>query len=524
MVIMRTGVQRCLFLSTVLVLFLVWLPYAGAAQAARHDVGYIWSKDIQRVLEAQEKLADLLHLKPDTHLQVVGRGQEYGVVRALQGTQARANKMVGQQAQLLRKAGFTPAVVKSNSYHRLYHVRYTRGGNPKNLHSDLGRIKAALGARVGADLRIERIDARTFAIIHHSWASRTSALRLAGQHAALLKNKKIPATIIAAIHRPTVNPEETNPSDLSRRGTAQKQSRIALDEVDIEQTITPRTGAVGKQTAAPVAGKKRSPGQVASGAIGLNQKMESFFQEQKKKGRIRRQERTAWVAYDLTSDVYLVSVNAQRPFQAASMIKPFVALAFFHQVDAGKLRYTAEHRRMMEAMIQHSSNAATNWFMRQVGGPGPCEAILKHSYGRIFRQVRIREYIPADGRTYVNSAPPAEYVHFLRALWKEQLPYARELLRVMSLPGPDRIFNGTELPSGTLVYNKTGTTARLCGDMGILAPLNRNGQRVPYAIIGIVEGPARAEDYKQWMASSGGAIRDFSSLVYEAMKQKHNLL
>ncbi len=522
---MRIGVQYCLFLSTVLLLFLAWPTFVDAAQAPRYDVGYTWSGDIHRVLEAQNKLFEMLDLAPDAHVQVVGRGQEYGVVRILQGTHAQATKIVGQQAQRLRKAGFTPAAVKSNSYHRLYHVCYTQGANLKALHSNLARIKTALGARVGADdLRVEQIDGRTFAIIHHSWASRATALRLAGQHASLLKSRKIPATIIAAARRPTVDPGESAPSQASRSATGQKNSRIAIGAVDIKQTATPGIGAAGKQTPVLGAGKQLSPAKAASGSVGLNQKMDGFLQEQKRKGRIRRQERTAWVAYDLTNDAYLVSVNAQRPFQAASMIKPFVALAFFHQVDAGKLRYTAEHRRMMEAMIQHSSNSATNWFMRQVGGPGPCEAILKRSYGRIFRQVRIREYIPADGRTYVNSAPPSEYVHFLRSLWKEQLPYAREMLRLMSLPGPDRIFYGTELPSGTLVYNKTGTTARLCGDMGILAPLNKNGQRVPYAIVGIVEGPAKAEDYKQWMASSGGAIRDFSTLVYEAMKQKHNLL
>ena len=519
---MRIGIPGKLLLSTVLLLFLARVPLADAAQTSRHDVGYTWNKDIHRVLEAQKQLADLLDLAPDTQLQVVGRGQEYGVVRALQGSQAQANKMVGQQAQLLRKAGFTPATVKSNSYHRLYHIRYTQGANPQALHGDLARIKAVLGSRVGADLRVEQIYARTLAVIHHSWASRAAALRLAGQHAARLKSIKIPATIIAAASRPAVDPAAASPEP-SRPAAGQIKARTATGVVDIEQTATPRIAAAGKQTGTPGAGKKPPPGRVASGSTGLNQQMEGFLQEQKEKGRIRRQERTAWVAYDLTRDVYLVSVNAQRPFQAASMIKPFVALAFFHQVDAGKLRYTAEHRRMMEAMIQHSSNSATNWFMRQVGGPGPCESILKRSYGRIFRQVRIREYIPGDGRTYVNSAPPSEYVHFLRALWKEQLPYAREMLRLMSLPGPDRIFYGTELPNGTLVYNKTGTTARLCGDMGILAPMSKNGKRVPYAIVGIVEGPARAEDYKQWMASSGGAIRDFSTLVYEAMKQKHNL-
>lgn len=178
----------------------------------------------------------------------------------------------------------------------------------------------------------------------------------------------------------------------------------------------------------------------------------------------------------------------------------------------------------MEAMIQKSSNSATNWFIKQVGGPAKCETLLKKDYGHLFTQVKIKEYIPAGGRTYLNSAQPSDYIQFLKALWNYQLPQSQEMLRLMSLPGRDRIFYGTEVPNGTLVYNKTGTTAHLCGDMGILVPHTRDGRKVPYAIVGIVERASTPADYKQWMVASGGAIRNFSSLVYEEMKQKHNLL
>ena len=232
----------------------------------------------------------------------------------------------------------------------------------------------------------------------------------------------------------------------------------------------------------------------------------------------------ALVAYDLSNNTYVASVNAQRSFQAASMIKPFVALAFFDQVERGKLQYGPTHRQMMEEMIQHSDNEATNWLIRQVGGPARCNAVINGQYGKLFGKVRIVEYIPPGGRTYKNSARPQDYVQFLRALWNNQLPHSQEMMRVMSLPGRDRIFCGTEVPQGTMVYNKTGTTSLLCGDMGILVTRSKNGQKVPYAVVGIVERPTLAKDYKQWMASGGGVIRDFSSLVYEEMKQKYNLM
>jgi beta-lactamase class A len=178
----------------------------------------------------------------------------------------------------------------------------------------------------------------------------------------------------------------------------------------------------------------------------------------------------------------------------------------------------------MEAMIQRSSNDAANWFMRKVGGPSQCEAILRTSYGSIFKRTQIREYIPAGGRTYRNTALPSDYIRFLLALWKQRLPYDSEIERLMALPGRDRLHDGTPIPSGTRVYNKTGTTAHLCGDMGILVPHAQNGQQYPYALVGIIERRSRALDYGTWMAARGNIIRHVSTMIYEDMKKQHRLM
>jgi beta-lactamase class A len=175
-------------------------------------------------------------------------------------------------------------------------------------------------------------------------------------------------------------------------------------------------------------------------------------------------------------------------------------------------------------MIQRSSNPATNYFIRKVGGPQQCNAILSKHYGHIFKTTEIKEYIPADGRTYLNSASPADYVRFLRSLWNMELPNGKEIRRVMALPGRDRLYFGTKIPRGTLVYNKTGTTARLCGDMGILVVKARGGAVYPYAIVGIIERRNKARDYGQWMASRSRVIRDVSTIVYEGLKKDHRLL
>jgi beta-lactamase class A len=134
------------------------------------------------------------------------------------------------------------------------------------------------------------------------------------------------------------------------------------------------------------------------------------------------------------------------------------------------------------------------------------------------------EYIPGGGQTYRNRASPEDYNRFLCSLWKGDFPYSREIRRIMGLPGKDRLYDGTDIPRGTRVYNKTGTTARLCGDMGILVGRGRDGKTYPYTVIGIIERPSRVVNYRRWKDARGDVIRDASSLVYEDMKRRHNLL
>lgn len=512
-------------------LLLVTATLAGAAPAQRYDLAYTWDTDIGRTLKYRKTLAAPLALSSDGQLKVVGRGQEYGVISPLNGTLAQAQRMAEQQTRKLRRVGLkTVQPIKADGYHSLYHVQYARGARPESLAQAHAVVRKSLGSQLGSRLVIEQVDGRTHALIYRCWASKAAALRIAKQHQTRLKGKKISPAIISAVERPSAlgTPVIAGPTDSAHDRKKQQLDQLVASLQNSSAQPPPEGLAKIAQPPGGKSGKGQRAAQEqvvpAKATTGLNTQISAFLREQQAKGRLRKQERAGLVAYDLANNTYMASFNAQRPFQAASMIKPFVALAFFHQVDKGKMRYTPQHRHMMEAMIQQSSNEATNWFIRQLGGPARCQALLKKEYGGLLKQVRISEYIPPGGKTYRNSAPPSDYIQFLRALWHEQLPRSKEMLRVMSLPGRDRIFCGTDLPSGTQVYNKTGTTALLCGDMGILVPRNRNGQKIPYAIVGIVERSSKPADYKQWMTSGGGVIRDFSSLVYEEMKRKYNLL
>lgn len=256
----------------------------------------------------------------------------------------------------------------------------------------------------------------------------------------------------------------------------------------------------------------------------LEGQIDHYIKSLRSKGVIRSNERTAWVVYDFASGKKLASINEGAPLQAASMIKPFVALAFFHQVQAGKLVYGPTSRRHMEQMIQKSNNDSTNWVMRQVGGPAATRALLNRYYPSLSRQVSIVEYIPSGGRTYRNRASASDYSKLLYALWNGKVPHSKEMLRIMNLPGNDRLYTDAKrVPSGTRVYNKTGSTAMCCGDMGILVARGKDGRTYPYIVIGIIESGSRNKAYGTWISRRADVIREVSNLAYTEMKKLHPL-
>lgn len=275
-----------------------------------------------------------------------------------------------------------------------------------------------------------------------------------------------------------------------------------------------------------------SPAQARYQESPLQRQVVALVKRMRSQGLIRPEEKTSWSVYDFTTRKKLVAINEDIPRQAASMIKPFVAQAYFYELEEsrGKMRYTSAIRRTMERMICHSNNKATNQIMsiviRHEGNRGPrdVERVLKKNAPGIFRETRIVEKIPANGRTYRNLASAHDYSRFLFALWYDRLPYAKELRAIMSIPNRDRIYHGVQsIPRGVKVYDKTGSTARLCGNMGIIEARGRGGGRYPYTFIGIIERPSRAKHYGSWITRRSNAIRAVSDLVYRDMKQRHRL-
>ncbi len=284
--------------------------------------------------------------------------------------------------------------------------------------------------------------------------------------------------------------------------------------------------------AAGLAGGLVSPAVALDAPLGVQ--VNGYIQKLRLAGRIPPDEKTAWSVYDFTTGTKLVSINEDQPLQAASMIKPFFAQAYFflHKADQGRFPYDNVVRRKMEEMIRVSSNDAANFFINRVGADQPraqrpqeVERVLKSHAGGIFRQISIVEYIPSNGRTYRNLASAHDYSRFLYALWSDNLPFAEEIRHYMGLPNRDRIQDGTDLiPRSADLYHKSGTTAHVCGDMGVVEARDGDGKLHRYTFVAIIQKDNRAKDYGGWMRSRGDVIRDVSDMVYVYMRNRHGLV
>lgn len=379
-----------------------------------------------------------------------------------------------------------------------YDVSYVWAGNRDNVFAYKEKVARVLGPAVARQLKVVHKPG-LYGLIYDRRGDSEGAAGVARAHTRLLTAHGLEPAAPIRSHDWTIVPPNAAGAEVA--GTPSSSSEAASTEGSSPTTDD-------------------QPPRITNLSAAVNRHVKAL----RRQGLVAPDERTAWSVYDFTTGEKLVGINEDVQFQAASLIKPFLALAFMHKVANDELIYGPKSRQHMQRMIHYSDNSSTNWIMRQLGGPRGVQRILTGSYGGIFQDTSIVEYIPANGRTYRNKASAHDYSRFLYALWNESIPGAQEIKRLMALPGPDRIYTGAEaVPKGTLVYNKTGSTARLCGDIGILVVKGKNGRHYPYTLIGIIEKDSRAKNYGAWIRSRGDVIRAVSNLIYTEVSQQHGL-
>jgi beta-lactamase class A len=375
-----------------------------------------------------------------------------------------------------------------------YDVSYLWSHDIDGVRAYRERVASVLGPAVAKDLEVVA-SGQLFGLVYLRNGDSAGATRVARSHTRLLRSRGLEAAS-------PVRERDWRPVG---GGETRRVSVASLDTSKVSRS-------------------KMTTRERSREIHDLEVAVENYIDQLRREGKIAPDERTGWSVYDFTTGEKLVTINEDEQFQAASLVKPFIAAAFFHKVAQGELIYGPDSRRHMELMIQRSDNAAANWAIRQVGGPQAVQRILKRSYPGIFQELHLVEYIPADGRTYRNKASVHDYSRFLYAVWKDDIAGAREIKRLMALPGSDRIYTGvSEVPKGTRVYDKTGSTARVCGDMGILSVRGADGRRYPYTLVGIIEKQQSASNYTTWIRSRSDVIRNVSAIVYKGIAQHHDI-
>ena len=251
----------------------------------------------------------------------------------------------------------------------------------------------------------------------------------------------------------------------------------------------------------------------------LEASIERFVKRYRRSRQLVSTDLTSFVVYDISRRRKLVSINEDQPRMAASLVKNFVMLAYFHEVRQGRKAHTNYNRSQLRRMIQKSSNPATNYFIRLLGGPRRVQRILKANYP-YFQQTRIVEYIPAGGRTYRNMTSAHDLNRFYVQLWYGNLPHSQKMKYYLKLPNGDYIFKKTHIPASVKVYNKTGTVYGLVADSGILVFRDSRGKARPYVFTGMIQDRTktnrrnRYQSFGTWVTRRANILRRVSEKAY----------
>ena len=186
-----------------------------------------------------------------------------------------------------------------------------------------------------------------------------------------------------------------------------------------------------------------------------------------------------------------VSIRGNEPFPMASTVKVAVAALYLAQVDHGRRslddRINGQSARgLMERMLIHSDNQATDILLKDIGGPRALHDWLQQNGMTGVRVDRTIAQLLNDRRDLWDrrdSSTPQAMVELLRRIYKADLikPESRNyLLGLMSRceTGKNRI--RALLPSFTLVEHKTGTLDGLTDDVGFITM--PDGHRIVVAV------------------------------------------
>ena len=183
-------------------------------------------------------------------------------------------------------------------------------------------------------------------------------------------------------------------------------------------------------------------------------------------------------ALDLTTGD-MVSISGDDPFPMASTVKVAIAAQYLAQVEHGRRTLDTRiggrsARSLIEAMLIHSDNRATDIILRDLGGPAMVQQWMEQNQLSGLRVDRtIAQLLSArrDLRDERDSSTPKAMVTLLQQIDSGKLlrPSSRSyLLSLMARCATGRNRMRALLPFGTPIEHKTGTLNGLTTDVGFV--------------------------------------------------------
>jgi beta-lactamase class A len=373
-----------------------------------------------------------------------------------------------------------------------YDVSYFWGNKQQYANTYASKVKQVLGPNIAKQIKVVRNAKGQYGVIYNRDGNYQTAHRVAMNHAKLLRQAGV--TKAKGYDAAYPIPDQQYPSAPSKKPPSKQRPQPQQLDTTLDSN--------------------------------LEANIDRYIKRLRFRGALASTDRTSFVVYDVTKQKKVVSINEDQTMMAASLIKNFIMLAYFHEVKHKRLEHTAENRRQLRQMIQRSANTSTNYFIRLLGGPRGVERILRWNYP-YFKQTRIVEYIPNGGRTYRNMTSAHELNKFYNQLWLGNLPYSSKMKYYLGLPNGDRMHDRTCLPSNVRVYHKTGTVYGLVGDSGILAITDSEGKQRAYIFTGMIEDQTktsnhnRSEAFGVWVQRRSNTLRRVSEAVYEYIYEVH---
>ena len=379
-----------------------------------------------------------------------------------------------------------------------YDVSYFWGKKQQYAITYASKVKQALGPDIAKQVKVVRNAKGLYGVIYDRDGNYETAHRVARSHAKLLRQAGV--TKAKGYDAACPIPDRYYLSTTSKQPPSQQK---------------------------PSSKQRSQPHQLDTTLdSSLEANIDLYIKGLRFRGVLASTDRTSFVIYDVTKQKKVVSINEDQTMMAASLIKNFIMLAYFHEVKHKRLEHTAQNRRQLRQMIQRSANTSTNYFIRLLGGPRGVERILRWNYP-YFKKTSIVEYIPANGRTYRNTTSARDLNKFYNQLWLGNLPYSNKMKYYFGLPNGDRMHDKTCIPSNVRVYHKTGTVYGLVGDSGILAIIDSQGKQRAYIFTGIIEDRTktsnrnRSEAFWSWVGRRSDTLRRVSEAVYEYIYEVH---